>query len=198
LLRHDLVPYIHDDTYLIRRIGSSSRLLRRAPELRPQIQETFIANDDDSIIQLVDDLDLAHQTYSRENEKPINTILSFMTVLEDINIIRGELDAENHTQPRISAIFDLLYRKIAYTFSEEQLDDAQLSAQFLWGRVQNLYEKLFTQVTGRVYQEEEPVPQRLGGLNNTRIRWAICLVQSKRETIAINMLTAYRTTWERP
>jgi hypothetical protein len=172
--------------------------LRRAPELRPQIQETFIANDDDSIIQLVDDLDLAHQTYSRENEKPINTILSFMTVLEDINIIRGELDAENHTQPRISAIFDLLYRKIAYTFSEEQLDDAQLSAQFLWGRVQNLYEKLFTQVTGRVYQEEEPVPQRLGGLNNTRIRWAICLVQSKRETIAINMLTAYRTTWERP
>jgi hypothetical protein len=165
LYHRDLAPYADDDLLLRRTSSSPNRLLRHAPELVPQIRETFLADDDESLLQLADDLNLARQLYSPEHEKPVNTILSFMSLLENVNLMRAELNNEEHIKPRLNVLFELLHRDIAYSFPEELLDDAQLTTVFLVDRVQRLYEYASSD---RALVGEEAIA--LGALDNLRLR----------------------------
>lgn len=131
----------------------------------PQIQGALLADDDDSLVQLVHDLDVARQLYSPQYEKPVNTILSFLNLLESINSIRTNLTAEEHVKPRLNALFELAYQNIAYTFPEELLDDALLTTDYLLFRIQNLYDKVSGQTPA---QHKETA--RLAAIDNQRIR----------------------------
>jgi len=161
LYRRDLAP--HDDpVYLVQRINSNNRLLRNAPELLPQIREALLGDDDESLLQLAEDLDIARQLYSPENEKPINTILSFLNLFENINDIRRDLDSEEHIKPRVNVVFGLSYWNLAQAFPEEKLDDARITLGWLMGRMGEASDLAVRQ--GGTAEGFDRVKVHLGGL----------------------------------
>lgn len=146
----DLAPYNEDNAFLLRRMSSGNRLLRKAPEFVTQIQEALMGDDDDSLVHLADDLEIARQLYAPEGEKPINTVLSHMNLLENINSIRIDLGAQEHTGPRVNALNELIAVNTARAFPEELLDDAWHSANFIMERTQEIYDKVAEREAAKV------------------------------------------------
>jgi hypothetical protein len=127
LLDTDLKPYVAHNNILLRRLKNPNRLVRQAPELITQMSETFQADDDQSLYDLAEDIDIARQLYEPENTKPINRLLSYLTLMETTS----SFSEEAHIRERRNAVDALVAQKVADSFDEDQLDRALQSAAFL-------------------------------------------------------------------
>src|SRR5436305_1140618 len=73
----DLFSY-DDDSFLMQRLMEDNRILRRAPQLKEEVGVALIADDDEAILEVVDDITQAWQEFSPKPQRPINTILSYL------------------------------------------------------------------------------------------------------------------------
>jgi len=131
----DLFPY-EDGKFLVGRIASPNRILRHAPELYDQTRAALVADDDESLIGLAEDIDIARQLYAPENAKPISAILSFVTLLE---AIRQQLPSVDGAGARINALINLIIKRTADSFPEDQLLDATQTIHYICNQLQQLY-----------------------------------------------------------
>lgn len=146
LKEDDLRPY-DDDEFLLQRLEGTNRLLRRVPELQGQITDALHATDDESLLALVETIEAERQRVAPQQEKPINRVLSFLTLAAAVRRQMTDANAKN----RGNAFMRLTSKKIADSFQEKQLLTADLSAMFLHRRFKALDEVDNSWEPGKVY-----------------------------------------------
>lgn len=137
VFNRDLYPY-ESDAFLYQRITGQNRLLRRAPELRDHIYAALAADDDDSLLHLISTIEQARQYYTPQNEKPINSLLSYITLVHVTNYTANAIGPE-HTFARINALDEFIARNIVDSLDEAQIEEVQVSLNYLLHRVQQLH-----------------------------------------------------------
>lgn len=147
LFDSDLHPY-ESNGLLVRRFTAKNRWLKNAPELTAQIQSALEADNDESIIDLVGDFNIARELYSPENERPINTVFSYLTLIQAIRDQAGTLDVD---YGRVNALGALISKMVADSFSESALPNATDTMKYILERSEDLYEKTKNQLFSSVF-----------------------------------------------
>lgn len=137
VFERDLFPYSDNGT-LLNRLSGSNRLLRHAPELHDQIGAALTADDDESLIGLADDIEIARYLYSPENEKPVNTAFSYLTLLDAISKQALSIDKADG---RWNALCNLITKRFTDSFPEDQLEEVTDTIYYLSQRIDQINAK---------------------------------------------------------
>lgn len=118
-----LRPY-QDTAYFKKRFLESNRYLRHNPELSDAIQHTLLADDDQSILDTVELLDIARQVDSPAQQPPISALLAQLSFSREINNAKVALVGAEAPADRTNAIIGLVQNSLI-----DQLDD-ELIAEY--------------------------------------------------------------------
>jgi hypothetical protein len=136
----DLFPYSRDDLLELR-LNQGNRILRRAPNLKEEIETALMTENDETILGAVNNIAAAYQQFSPKDEKPINTILSFLTLVRSIKDYKIALLGQDAPLMRARALMILCAQELAKSIPENLLTDGSNSTVFIEDRMDSLYKK---------------------------------------------------------
>lgn len=125
-----LKPFTDPDL-LKRFLTMPNRILYKNPELRQHIAAAFASDDDQSLTDSVELLDLMRESEVAAKQTPIMAILAHLNLTQELNDIKIEAVGFDSPTLRINAVALLTARLLAGRIPSEQLEQYQLSVGFL-------------------------------------------------------------------
>lgn len=125
-----LRPY-QDTDYFKKRFLERNRPLRRNPELSEIIGNTLLADDDQSIIDTVELIDLARQLETSPDQPPITLLLAQMSLDREINDIKVSLVGTETPADRVNAITSLTQNILIDQVDDEAIPAYQAAAALI-------------------------------------------------------------------
>jgi hypothetical protein len=135
-----IAPY-EDDELLSGRLDTRNRSMRRHPELAGMIAEAIAAADDQSILDTVDAITLARRDDKPIAEKPIGTIISYLTLETAIYAINEPTSGPESSDDRMNAIGKLAGSSLVEDVSDVQVGEYAVCTTYLRYRSAALAEK---------------------------------------------------------
>lgn len=125
-----LKPF-QDEKLFFQQMASENPFLRKHPELRKDIADVINADDDQSILDIVDVLDLWREVDTPTSASPFRAIVSQLTLDRDIDDIKIKTKSVEANTDRSNAIMVLTARHMIDAAPSEQLDLYLATARFI-------------------------------------------------------------------
>lgn len=125
-----LAPFA-DEKLFYERLFAENSYLRKNPGLRKDIKKLVIADDDQSILDMVDLLDLSRQLDSPPNQTPFRAIMAQLTLDREINGLKVEALGADGSATRANALMGLVARRFVDSIPDDQLHTYDATAQFI-------------------------------------------------------------------
>jgi hypothetical protein len=127
-----------DDAVLANRLMSGSRLFRKYPEAQEVVDEALTSDDDASLLTASELLVEAMQSGRPSNEKPVGTLITFLTAANQIVASKNRLVGGDAPNDRANALAGRMSTQIAASIPVGQLSEYRVSAEFLEARLKEL------------------------------------------------------------
>lgn len=136
-----LAPF--EDTALFKsRLYAESSYLRKNPGLREDIASVMQSDDDQSITDIVELLDLSRQVDAPVNQTPFRALMAQLTLEREIDRLKIDTVGSEAPSSRENAVMSLLTRKFTDAIPIDQLYEYKVTANFVQDKIVNHMEGL--------------------------------------------------------